>query len=64
MFENSTYSLTDYVSALFVRMDESQINHTVDMYTEEAGLPDTLSQAEAVMGESETFRTHFWSERV
>lgn len=56
-FDNTSYTLTNYVSSLFSRMNESQIQHTVEIYSEVSDLPDVLSQAEAVMGESEWF--HF-----
>ena len=55
VFENTSYTLTDYVSSLFSQMDESQIQQTVDIYSNVSDLPDVLSQAEAVMGESECF---------
>lgn len=51
-FANATYSLADYVSQLFEGLNESQIQDTVDLYSNVSSLPDTLSQAEAVMGES------------
>lgn len=51
MFTN-TNSLTDYVTQLFSRLNESQIQHTVDLYSSVPDLPNVLSQAEAIMGES------------
>ena len=54
-FDNTSYTLTDYVSSLFSQMDESQIQQTVDIYSNVSDLPDVLSQAEAVMGESKCF---------
>lgn len=51
-FANTSYSLADYVSQLFDGLNESQIQDTVDLYSNVPSLPDTLSQAEAVMGES------------
>lgn len=52
-FDNTSYTLTDYVSSLFSLMNEAQIQQTVEIYSNVSDLPDVLSQAEAVMGESE-----------
>lgn len=52
IFANTSYSLADYVHQLFEGLDESQIQNTVDLYSNVSSLLDTLSQAEAVMGES------------
>ncbi|EIM89556.1 alpha/beta-hydrolase [Stereum hirsutum FP-91666 SS1] len=51
-FDNTSYTLTDYVSSFFSLMNEAQIRQTVEIYSNVSDLPDVLSQAEAVMGEN------------
>lgn len=52
MFSGTNTTLTDYVTQLFSQLDESQIEQVADVYSTDPDLPDTLSQAEAIMGES------------
>lgn len=42
-------------------MNETQIQRTVDIYTNDTDLPDVLSRAEAVMGESVFWICFHWS---
>lgn len=52
-FTNASFTLPDYVTQLFPRLDASQIQDVVAAYSNVSDLPTILSQAEAVMGESE-----------
>lgn len=46
------YTFPQYVSQLFPRMNEEQIQHVVSIYST-SGSTSTLEQAAAVMGDSE-----------
>lgn len=51
-------TLEEYVTLLFARLNETQIQQTVNLYSNISGVSGVVSQASAVMGESKPiFRT-------
>lgn len=51
-------TLEEYVTLLFSRLDDTQIQHTVNLYSNISGVEGVVSQAGAVMGESELLLIH------
>lgn len=45
-------TLEQYLTLLFSRLDDTQIQQTVDLYSNISGAADVVSQAGAAMGES------------